>query len=254
MPSWLTDDTIRLLWQGVQLTLWLTLITSLLAFGLGVVVGILRLSPKLTVQQLARVYVAIFRNVPALVQIIFWAFAVPNLFSSDWRQMIFFDNWFVNEIGRITTLTIPYYALAAMLALSLNSSAYIAELFRAGVGTIERQQLDTARTLGATQAEVLRRLIIPQGVRAAFPTISTRLIHNMKNTALASFVAVPEFFNITQGIISKTFNAVALLTLAAIVYLVLSVLYSLLLIQIDRYLNREPSFTIRNSQFTIHNS
>ena len=238
MPAWLTDDTIRLLWQGVQMTLCLTCITSLMAVALGISVGIGRISTSGYAQRLSAIYVAIFRNVPALVQIIFWAFAVPNLFSSELRQALFFDNMMVNGFGRITNIPIPWYAIGAVLALSLNSSAYIAELFRAGVGTIERQHLETARSLGASQIALLRQIIVPNGVRAAFPAISTRLIHNMKNTALASFVAVPEFFNITQGIISKTFNAVALLSLAAVVYLALSLAFSALLGQIDRYLNR----------------
>ena len=245
MPTWLTDDTIQLLWQGVQMTLWLTVITSTLAFIFGITIGVIRISANRLGQRLAKMYIAVFRNIPALVQIIFWAFAVPNLFNSDLRQALFFDNWLVNGIGRLTPLTIPYYALAAILALSLNSSAYIAELFRAGVGTIAQQHLDTARTFGATQHTILRQIIIPQGIRAAFPPISTRLIHNMKNTALASFVAVPEFFNITQGIISKTFNAVALLSFAALTYLLLSFTFSLLLHQIDHHLNRHSALKIR---------
>ncbi|MGB1251593.1 MAG: ABC transporter permease subunit [Candidatus Promineifilaceae bacterium] len=232
------ETTIPFLRQGIQVTLWLTLITSLASLGLGVGVGIGRLSAHRPIRQLSGVYVALHRNVPSLLLIIFWAFAVPNLFSAETRQQLFFNNTFFNTISDATNLSIPYYAFAAALALTLNTAAYIAELFRAGVGAIPQQQLDAARSLGAPQSTILRKLIVPQGVRIAFPTISTRLIHNMKNTALASFVAVPDFFNSTQGVINKTFQASEFLLVAAVVYLLLSFLMARLLNNIEyRYAN-----------------
>lgn len=236
-----TDTTLPLIWQGIAVTLWLTLITSVASVAVGVLVGIGRLSANKLIQRLSTAYVAIHRNVPALLLIIFWAFAVPNLFTSDLRQAIFFNNGIINWIGNLTGLSIPYYAFAATLALTLNTSAYIAELFRAGVGAIAQQQLDAARSLGAPQSVVLREIVIPQGVRIAFPTIATRLIHNMKNTALASFVSVPEFFNNTQGIINKTFQASEFLLLAAVVYLVLSFLFAQLLAGIEHWLQQRRS-------------
>ena len=237
----LNEATLPLLLQGVFVTLWLTLITSVASMVIGIWVGIGRLSTNKYIRQLSTGYVTIHRNVPALLLIIFWAFAVPNLFSSDTRQTIFFNNQFVNWVADLTNLSIPYYALAATLALTLNTSAYIAELFRAGVGAIAQQQVDAARSIGATQAVVLREIVIPQGLRIAFPTISTRLIHNMKNTALASFVSVPEFFNSTQGLISKTFLASEFLMLAAGVYLTLSLLFAQLLEAIGWLLKRRRS-------------
>ena len=239
--AWLTHDALILLWRGVQLTLLLTLITSLLALLLGIAAGTMRLARRWWLRLPAAIYIEIHRNVPALVLIIFWAFAVPNLLPPAERQTFFFDNAAVDGITRLLDIPLAYYALAATLALTLNTSAYIAELFRAGVGTIPAEYAQAARTLGATRAEVLRGILLPQGVRAAFPAISTRLIHNMKNTALAAFVAVPELFHSTQTAVSKSFRAVEFLIVAALLYLILSAAMAALLRAVERRLQSPPS-------------
>jgi len=225
-PPWLTDETARLLWQGLTLTIILTIITSMLSLVVGIGVGTLRLSRRSIWRWLAAAHVDLYRNIPALVLIVFWAFALPNLFPPEIRRALFFDNGLMDWLSGQTHLSIPYYALAAALALTLNTSAYLAELFRAGVGTIAKEHLDAARTLGASPRVTFIRILLPQGLRAAFPAISTRLIHNMKNTALAAFVSVPEFFHSIDTAITRSFRALEFLLLAAAVYLVLSFLFA----------------------------
>jgi len=132
---------------------------------------------------------------------------------------------------------LPYYALAVTIAFTLNTSAYLAELFRAGVGTISQGVVEAARSLGASRTAVFWQILLTQGVRAAFPAISTRLIHNMKNTALAAFVAVPELFQVTQTAVTRSFRAVEFLLLAAIIYWLLSFTFAAFLQQVDRRLN-----------------
>ncbi len=241
--TWLTPQIANFLLQGIVVTILLTIITSILSLIVGVGVGTMRLSPRPWLRRLAGIYVDIFRNIPALVLIIFFAFAVPNLFPAEMRKGLFFNNVLTDWAGQITGLSLPYYALAAITALTLNTSAYIAELFRAGVGTVPQEYVDAARSLGAGQTAVYRQIILPQGFRAAFPAIETRLIHNLKNTALVSFVAVPEFFHATEAAINKTFRAVEFLLLATAVYLILSITYAALLRQIERRLNRRPTVT-----------
>lgn len=235
---WLNRESIVLLAGGLSLTIMLTLLTSAVSLMVGIAVGIARLSGRPFLPRVARLYVEVFRNIPALVLIIFWAFAVPNLFPLELRRSIFFDNSLATWGGQLTGLSLPYYALAAAIGLSLNTSAYLAELFRAGVGTIPQQVLDAARSLGASPAAVFWRVLLPQGVRAAFPAITTRLIHNMKNTALASFVAVPEFFQAAQAAISRSFQAVEILVFAAVMYWLLSFWFAAMLNSIDRRLNQ----------------
>lgn len=245
--TWLTEEIFNLFIRGVSLTLFLTLITSLLSLGLGVLTGLFRLSGHRFLRGLAAAHVEAHRNVPALVLLVFWAFAFPNVFPLELRRQIFFDNMIVNSVSRAVGLSVPYYTLAAALALTLNTSAYLAELFRAGVGTIARENLDAARTLGASQWELTKRIVVPQGLRAAFPAVSTRLIHNMKNTALAALVSTPEFFHNIQTAISRSFRAVEFLLLAAVVYLVLSGSFAALLRGIENSLNRETTFSKRKA-------
>lgn len=237
-PDWLTPEAVDLLVEGIVLTIVMTIITSVLAMVVGIVVGLLRLSGHRPVRTAATLFVEIFRNVPALIQIIFWAFAFPNAFPTELRRVIFFDNAVVDTIGAITGLALPYYAVAAAIGLILNTGAHLAELYRSGVSTLPVEEVEAARLLGAGRREVFWRVLLPGGLRASFPAISTRLIHNMKNTALVSFVAVPDLFNAIQGSISRTFRATEYLLIAAGLYLALATIMTVILDRIDRALHR----------------
>ncbi len=232
MFPWLTSEVVTLLLNGLAVTVALTLLTSSAAVALGVSVGWLKISASPVARGLGTVYIEVFRNVPALVGVIFWAYALPNAFSPETRRLLFFDNGLMNEISQLTGLTIPYYALAAAFGLTLNTSAYIAELFRAGVSTLAREHWEAARVLGASSNHAFRHVLLPHGLRAASPALITRLIHNLKNTALASFVAVPELFKAMQTSISRSFYAVELLLLASLMYWLLSIAFAWLLHQV----------------------
>jgi len=235
MPlDWLTQDLLYLLLRGLLLTVVLTAATAGLALVVGVAAGTMRLSANRFVRGLAVVHVEMHRNMPALVLMIIWAFALPNLFPAEMRRGLFFDNDPLNWISGWSGLSLPYYTLAAGVALVLNTSAYLAELFRAGVGAIPQQHVDAARTLGASRLELFRRILLPEGLRTAFPAISTRLIHHLKNTALAAFVATPEFFHSAQTAITRTFLALEFLLLAAAVYLLLAFAFSGLLRWVEK--------------------
>ena len=236
MPNWLTPELLQLLAQGLRLTLILTVITSALSLGLGIVVGSLRLFHHRWAALPALLFVEIFRNIPAIVLIIFWAYAFPNIFPAELRHRLFFNNPIINWLSDISGLPILWYAVAAILALTLNTAAYIAELFRAGVGTIAQEHVHAAQTMGATWPAIFKTLLIPGGIRAAYPAITTRLIHNLKNTALVSIVAVPELFNSIHTAITRSFLAVEFLTLAALIYLGLAIGLSALLRWLERFL------------------
>ncbi len=238
MTDWLTPETLDLLIEGLVVTLVLTLVTSVLAFVVGVGVGTLRLTDNRLVRLAAGGFIEVFRNVPALIQIIFWAFAFPGIFPTDVRRAVFFDNAVFDALATVTGLSVPYYAVAACFGLVLNTGAHLAELFRAGVGTLPRERIEAARSLGARRRVVFWTILLPDGVRAAFGAIATRLIHNMKNTALVSFVAVPDLFHAVQASITETFRATELLTLAALMYLGLALAMSGLLRRVESALHR----------------
>ena len=238
VSQWLTTETVGLLMDGLVLTVALTVITSVSSLLVGVGVGAVRLSGNRLWRGLAGGFVEVFRNIPALIQMIFWAFAFPSVFSPGTRATLFFDNAVISWLEATTNLSLPYYALAACLGLTLNTGAHLAELFRAGVGTLPREQVESARLLGAGRRAVFLSIVLPGALRAAFPAMATRLIHNMKNTALASFVAVPELFQAVQASITRSFRATELLTLAAVAYLILSTIMAALLSRIDVRLHR----------------
>jgi len=222
VPEWLTAELGGEIARGVAVTVALTLITSATSFVVGVLAALGRRSSQTSVRRMSATFVEIFRNVPALILLIFFAFAVPNLFPADLRRTLFFDNWFVDALGTITTLPLPYYALAALVALTANTGAHLAEVIRSGMDAVPPSRIDAARSLGASARTAMFSVTVPDGVRIAFPGVINRLVHNLKNTALVGFVAVPDAFQEIQGAITKTFEATELLIFAAIVYLVLA--------------------------------
>ena len=245
--SFVDESITAALSQGLLLTIVLAIFSGGLSLGLGLAVGANRALSNGPRRWLATAHVLIHRHIPALVIMIFWAFAFPSLFVPDVRRALFFDNDFVAWFSALTLIPLPYYLLAALLGLVLNTSAYIAELFRAGLGTIAGQQVEAAATLGASPGQQFWSLLAPQGLAVAWPAITTRLIHNMKNTALASFLTVPEFFHVIQGAINRTFEVTIFFTLAAVVYLGLAACMSFGLDQIGRWLTMSKQTRTRRS-------
>lgn len=236
--DWLTADTARALAAGMAVTLALTIITSATSFVVGVAAAIGRRSRRPWARRTAGVFVDIFRNVPALILLIFFAFAVPNLFPAGLRRTLFFDNAVVDALAAVTRLPLPYYACAAVVALTVNTGAHLAEIVRAGMNAVPVGRIESARALGANARRAYFSITIPDGVRIAFPGIRNRLIHNLKNTALVSFVAVPDLFQEVQSQITRTFSATRFLIVAAVLYLVLTTLFEFALTRIERSLWR----------------
>jgi len=222
MPDWLTSELAGEIGRGVAVTVVLTLLTAAASFVVGLAAAIGRRSRQSWARRVAGTFVEVFRNVPALILVIFFAFAVPNLFPLEMRRTIFFQNWIVDLLGEITTLPLPYYGVAAAIALTANTGAHLAEVLRAGLDAVPPARVDAARSLGATARSAYFTVTIPDGVRIAFPGLINRLVHNLKNTALVGFVAVPDAFQEIQGAITETFEARELLIFAALVYLFLA--------------------------------
>jgi His/Glu/Gln/Arg/opine family amino acid ABC transporter permease subunit len=224
VPDWLTPDLASQIARGTAVTVVLVIITSIGAFAVGIAAAIGRNSSVRAARSAATVFVEVFRNVPTLILLIVFTFAIPNVVSADIRRRIFFDNAFVDTVGDITSLPLPYYALAATAALVLNTGAHLAEILRSGTNAVPAARIDASRTLGASAAETYRRVVLPDSLRIAFPAVTNRLVHNLKNTALVGLVAVPDVFQEIRGAIDETFAATQLLVFAAGFYLVLSLL------------------------------
>jgi len=223
---------------GAAVTVVVTILTSITSFALGAAAALGRRSDRPVRRRLAGAFVETFRNVPALILLIFFAFAIPNVFPQDLRRTIFFDNSFIDGLGTVTFLTIPYYAIAAIVALSANTGAHLAEVIGAGIDTIPSQRIEAARSLGASRRSLYRTVILPDAVRVSFPGITNRLVHNLKNTALVGFVAVPDLFQELQATITRTFQATRTLLLAAVLYLILAAVLEFVLGRFERSIRR----------------
>ena len=180
MLDFLTPELQADVLAGLTITVALTVVTSITSLALGYWAALARSSNRPLRRRVAGVYVEIFRNVPALILVLFFAFAVPNIVPIEPRRTIFFQNPIVDALGDVTGVPIPYYLAAAALALTLNTGAHLAEVMRGGFNSVPASRVDAARSLGASQLGALRAVVAPIGVRIAFPAISNRLIHNLK--------------------------------------------------------------------------
>ncbi len=198
------DWDFSILWQfrwlllvGLGVTLLFTLATSLLGLLIGTVVALLRLIPSWFTTAPLLAYVGLFRCTPVLVQLIWFYYALPGL------------------TGIMLTPS-----LAAGLALSLYGGAFFAEIIRGGIVSIEPGQWDGARALGMRRHEMMRRIILPQAITRMLPALANQGVLQLKNTSLASAVAVPDLLYQSQIITAETYRPLEVYTAVAIIYLV----------------------------------
>lgn len=192
--SFLWHYRILVLW-GLGVTIAYTIGTILLGFALGLVVGLLRLSPSRLLNLPLVAYVEIFRCTPLLVQIIWFYYALPVVLGID----------------------IPA-TVAATLVLSLYTGAFYAEIVRGGVESIERGQWDAARAVGLKQLQALRLVILPQAFRRMIPPFMNQSIIQLKNTSLVSTIAVADLLYQGEMITAATYRPLEVYTMVAVLY------------------------------------
>jgi polar amino acid transport system permease protein len=198
----------------------------------GVMLAMMRLSPNPVLSNFARLYIWFFRGTPLLVQIIFW-----------FNIQIFIPSIDIGSI-HIETNTLVSAFTAALLALSLNESAYMAEIVRGGLLAIDKGQYEAATALGYTPLQTLMRIILPQALRVITPPIGNQTISMLKTTSLVSVVAAQDLLTRAQNIYAKNFLIIELLMVASIWYLVMTTIASLIQAWIEQRLGQatnEPS-------------
>jgi len=183
---------------GFRTTVVLSLASMGLALVLGTVVAILRLMPFAPVQRAAHLFVEFFRNIPILIQLFFYYYALPS-------------------IG----ISLSAFA-CALIGLSIYSGVFIAEALRAGVLAVGEGQLNAALACGLTHFRALRYVILPQAVRLVIPPLTNLLVFTIKTSALASVVTVTDVMNVAESIDSATFRTFEIFTAAACFYLLLT--------------------------------
>ena len=189
--------------SGLLGTLWLAAITVAAGTVLGVLVAALRMSRFRPAQAVTRVYVEILRGTPILLQLYFFWIGLPKLLPLD-----------LSDTACVVT------------ALVVNSSAYISEVIRAGIGAVDKGQWEAARSLGLTELHMLQRIILPQAVRNILPALGNQFINMVKETSLASVFFVGELMTSYKIVQSATFLALQPLIVVGAVYLLLDYVLS----------------------------
>ena len=206
--------------EGLRLTLELTVIAMAIGVALGVLLATMRLSPNPLVSGSSWLYIWFFRGTPVLVQLIFW-YNIAALYPII-RLGIPFGPAFVHPDAN--ALITPF--TAAILGLGLNEGAYMAEIVRAGIISVDEGQGDAARALGMTRIQTMRRVVLPQAMRVIIPPTGNETISMLKTTSLVSVIAVADLLYAVGTIYSINFKTIPLLIVASIWYLACtSILY-----------------------------
>jgi polar amino acid transport system permease protein len=206
--------------EGLRLTIELTVIAMAIGIVLGVLLAVMRLSPNPLVAGASWLYIWFFRGTPVLVQLLFW-YNISALYPKIGLGIPFGPSLVHPDAN---TLISPFRA--AILGLGLNEGAYMAEIVRAGVISVDEGQTDAAQSLGMTRLQTLRRIVLPQAMRVIIPPTGNETISMLKTSSLASVITVAELLYASQLIYSVNFKTIPLLITASIWYLVCtSVLY-----------------------------
>ncbi len=218
--------------RGLGVTLGLTVVAMVLGVALGLVLAIGRLSESRLPHHLAGLYIWVFRGTPLMVQLIFW-YNLSTLFPTLSIAVPFgpeLASWKTNDL--ITPLT------AAIAGLALNEAAYMAEIIRAGLISVDSRQSETAQAFGMTRGRALRRIIIPQAMRAIVPPTGNQLISMIKATSLVSVIAMGDLLYSVQAVYNRTFQVIPLLMVAVLWYLLITSLLNVVQSAIERYYAR----------------
>lgn len=218
--------------HGIVITLYATAIAMIIGIIIGVVLAVMRLSPNPIVSGAAWTYTWFFRGTPVYVQILFW-YDIAYIFP----EMSFgvpFGPGFVTL--HLTTFLTPI--IAGILALGLNEGAYMSEIVRAGILSVDSGQVDAASSLGMTRIATMRRIVLPQAMRVIIPVTGNETISMLKTTSLLSVIAVPELFYRAIAIYSVNYETVPLLIVASIWYLIVTTLLTIGQFFIERHYSR----------------
>jgi polar amino acid transport system permease protein len=207
--------------HGVVVTIRLTVLSMAIGIVLGVVLAVMRLSPNWLVSGFAWVYIWFFRGTPLLVQILFWN-NIGALYHTIVLGVPFGGPGLIHPNANSLIST----SVAVVLALALNEAAYMAEIVRAGIISVDEGQTHAAQSLGMTRLQIMRLIVLPQSIRVIIPPTGNEVISMLKNSSLASVVAYAELLYSVQLIYAQNYRTIPLLIVASIWYLVMtSVLY-----------------------------
>lgn len=208
--------------------LWVTVYVSLITFGLVIILGLFgglgRLSRNPLIRGIATIYVETIRGIPVLVQLYFWYYAFPSIIQDIGRSM---ENPALAAY-KADAVTMAIFGLAFCYA------AYMSEIYRAGIQSISKGQMEAARSLGMSYVQAMRHIIIPQAVRVILPPVGNEFIALIKDSSLISVVAVADMTRRTREFASAKFVPIPSWIMLGLLYLVLTIFSARIVAWIER--------------------
>jgi polar amino acid transport system permease protein len=217
VAKYFTQETIL---RGLMLTIFLTIASMVLGTLLGLGLAVMRSSSVKPIAATAGVYITLFRGTPVLVQLIFW-FNIAALYPNLTIGIPFTD---ISTAVDVNTLMAPI--TAALIGLTLNQAAYMAEIVRGGFSSVGKGQIEAADSLGMSASMKMRKVIIPQAMPSIIPATGNQVIGMFKETSLVSVLGVAELLQSAQLIYARTYETIPLLIVASLWYLVMTLLLS----------------------------
>ncbi|MFE5029211.1 amino acid ABC transporter permease [Streptomyces sp. NPDC056656] len=235
IPDYFFDNRIL---KGVSQTLLLTVISMVIGVAGGILLAVMRLSRNPVTSSIAWFYIWFFRGTPVLVQLAVW-FNLGLVFKYINLGPIYKDYW--------SSFMTPF--LTALLGLGLNEAAYMAEICRAGLLSVDEGQTEASHALGMSHAKTLRRIVIPQAMRVIVPPTGNEVINMLKTTSLVSAVQYYELLKYAQDIGQTSGSPVEMLFLAAAWYLIMTSILSVGQYYLERYYARGSSRSLPATPF-----
>jgi polar amino acid transport system permease protein len=205
--QYLFDSTVM---QGLWVTVWLTIASMVLGIVLGILIAVMRLSDNRVLSTVSWFYIWLFRGTPVLVQLLIW-----------FNLALFFPRLGFGPISTDTNQLIKPL-IAALLALALNEAAYMAEVVRGGILSVDHGQYEAAAALGMSKGRTMRRIVLPQAMRVIIPPTGNETITMLKTTSLVLVVGAGDLLSRTSAIGAREFTTIELLLVASFWYVVLT--------------------------------
>ncbi|MBN9619420.1 MAG: amino acid ABC transporter permease, partial [Actinobacteria bacterium] len=225
----------RQVFEGLWLTVEITVIAMAIGIVGGVLLAVMRLSENPILSSAAWVYIWFFRGTPVLVQLLFW-YNISYLFPSLSLGVPFGPTWVhLNPNTLVTSF------VAASVGLGLNEAAYMAEIVRAGILAVDGGQHEAASSLGMSRLLTMRRVVLPQAMRVIIPPTGNETISMLKTSSLASTIAVTELLKVVQNVYATTYETIPMLIVASLWYLIVTSVLTVGQYYVERYYARGSS-------------
>lgn len=210
-------------------TLLLALCGLFFACIIGLVVGLMSVVKNRACNIIATIFVDVIRGVPMIVLAFYVFFAVPMLLNNVMHLN--------TMLGINTQLTLTALQ-AGTICLALNCGAYMAEIIRAGIESVDKGQMEAARSLGLSYWKAMAKVVLPQAIRTMIPSIINQFIITLKDTSILSVIGFPELVNTAKNVVANTMSAFQVWSIVALMYLIVITLLSRLAKRVERRLNR----------------